>query len=109
MGMGGFMCLQTVNLDAWNSTPKSVQNAMPGAQLNAIANMIKSYTTADKKWIPLFHKKLEVVKIAPSVRNELMAGSGKIYAEWAKAQDAKGRPGTEMLKFVQSVVAKHSK
>ena len=109
MGMGGFMCLQTVNLDAWNSTPKAVQNAMPGAQLNAIPRMIKSYTTADKKWIPLFHTKLEVVKIAPSVRNELMAGSGKIYAEWAKAQDAKGRPGSEMLKFVQSVVAKHSK
>ena len=27
----------------------------------------------------------------------------------AKAQDAKGRPGTEMLNYVKSVVAKHTK
>jgi TRAP-type C4-dicarboxylate transport system substrate-binding protein len=109
LGMGGFMCLQTVNIDAWKATPKAVQDALPAAQLNAISNMIAAYIKADKKWIPIFHKRLEVVKIAPSVRNELMAGAGKIYKEWADGQDAKGRPGTEMLKYVQSVVAKHTK
>ncbi len=109
MGMGGFMCLQTVNNDAWNNTPKAVQAALPAAQDNAIKNMITAYTTADKKWIPMFHKKLEVVKIAPSVRDELAAGADKIWAEWAKEQDGKGRPGSDMLKFVRSVVAKHTK
>jgi len=109
VGMGGFMCLQTVNIDAWKATPKAVQAALPAAQLNAIQNMISAYTTADKKWIPLFHKKLEVVKIAPSVRDELAAGAGALYIKWAKEQDAKGRPGTEMLNYVKSVVAKYTK
>jgi TRAP-type C4-dicarboxylate transport system substrate-binding protein len=109
LGMSGFMCLQTVNIDAWNATPKSVQNAMPAAQLNAIKIMIDAYVTADKKWIPLFHKRLEVVQVDPSVRAELAAGAGKIYTEWAKEQDGKGRPGTEMLNYVKSVVAKYAK
>ena len=109
LGMSGFMCLQTVNIDAWNKTPKSVRDALPAAQKSAIAKMIDAYITADKKWIPIFHKKLEVVKIDPSVRAELAAGSDKIYAEWTKAQDAKGRPGTAMLKYVKSVIAKHTK
>jgi TRAP-type C4-dicarboxylate transport system substrate-binding protein len=109
LGMSGFMCLATVNLDAWEATPAAVKAAMPGAQKAAIAAMIKSYTTADKKWIPIFHDKLEVVKVAPSERAKLAAGAGKIWKEWAAAQDGKGRPGSEMLKYVQSVVAKHSK
>ncbi|MDP6563480.1 MAG: TRAP transporter substrate-binding protein DctP [Alphaproteobacteria bacterium] len=109
LGMSGFMCLQTVNLDAWRAAPAAVKAAMPAAQNTAIAAMIESYTTADKKWIPIFHKKLEVVQVAPSERAKLAAGAGKIYAEWAAEQDGKGRPGSEMLKFVQSVVAKHTK
>jgi len=109
LGMSGFMCLQTVNIDAWNASPKAVQAALPAAQLKAIAALITSYNEADKKWIPLFHEKLEVVTVDPSVRAELAAGAGEIYAEWAKEQDAKGRPGTELLAFVKSVVAKHTK
>ena len=109
LGMSGFMCLQTVNIDSWNATPMAVQKALPAAQKNAIAKMITAYVTADKKWIPIFHKKLEVVKIDPSVRAELAAGSDAIYAEWVAAQEAKGRPGADMLKYVKSIVAKYSK
>lgn len=109
LGMGGFMCLQTVNNDAWNATPKSVQDALPAAQANAITTMIDAYVTADKKWIPIFHKKLEVVQVAPSVRDQLVAGADAVYKEWAAAQDAKGRPGSEMLAHIKAVVAKHMK
>ncbi|MDA1098253.1 MAG: TRAP transporter substrate-binding protein DctP [Proteobacteria bacterium] len=109
LGMNGFMCLQTVNIDAWNASPQAVKDALPAAQTKAIAAMIDAYIEADKKWIPLFHEKLEVVKIDPSVRAELAAGASKIYMEWAKEQDDKGRPGTEMLNYVKSVVAKYSK
>ena len=79
------------------------------AAVASIAKMISAYITADKKWIPLFHKKLEVVKVDPSVRAELAAGSDAIYAEWVESQEAKGRPGAEILKYVKSIVAKHSK
>ncbi|MBT5264984.1 MAG: TRAP transporter substrate-binding protein DctP [Rhodospirillaceae bacterium] len=109
LAMGGFMCFQGVSLDAWNKTPEAVRKAMPAAQATAIEKMIVAYETADKKWIPIFHKRLEVVQVAASERAKLASGAGKIWAEWEKAQNGKGRPGSEMLKFVQASVAKHSK
>ena len=109
LGMSGFMCFQGVNIDAWNGTPDKVRKAMPKAQAAAIDAMIEAYQTADKKWIPIFHEKLEVVKIAPSERAKLAAGADNIWAEWVKEQEAKGRPATEMLNFVKAAVAKQAK
>lgn len=104
LAMSGFMCLQTVNIEAWNETPEAVRKALPAAQKVAIAGMIEAYETADKKWRPIFKQKLEVVKVDPAVRAKLAAGAGKIWAEWAKEQDAAGRPGSKVLKFVQKQV-----
>ena len=108
LGMSGFMCFQGVNTDAWNKTPAAVRNAMAKAQEKAISTMIDAYITADKKWIPIFHKRLEVVKIDPAVRAKLAAGSGKIWAKWVKEQEGKGRPAAKMLEFVKGQVAKAS-
>jgi len=109
LAMGGFMCFQGVSLAAWNKTPAAVRKALPAAQKNAIKTMVNAYRTADKKWKPIFRKRLEVVTIDPKVRAKLAAGAGKIWAEWEKAQNKKGRPGSAMLKFVQASVKKHSK
>lgn len=106
LAMTGFMCWQMVNLDVWNQTPEAVRNAMPGAQTNAIDTMIKAYNAADEKWIPLFKERLEVVQIAPSTREKLAAGASEIWEQWAKDQDAEGRPGTEVLNFVKEQVKK---
>ncbi len=106
LAMGGFMCFQGVNIDVWNKAPEAVRNAMPAAQEKAIAAMISAYRVADQKWIPIFHEKLEVVQIAPETRAKVAAGAGKIWKEWTDAQDAAGRPGSKMLKFVQDQVAK---
>lgn len=109
LGMSGFMCFQGVNLDAWNRTPDKIKSAMPKAQQAAIDAMIRAYRKADKKWIPIFRQRLEVVQIDPGERAKLAAGADKIWAEWVKEQDAKGRPGSEVLKFVKATVAKHAK
>lgn len=108
LAMGGFMCFQGVNRDAWKKAPAAVRAAMPAAQQKAITALISAYRTADKKWIPIFHKKLEVVQIKPETRAEVAAGAGKIWKEWTAAQDAAGRPGSKMLKFVQDQVKKAS-
>jgi TRAP-type C4-dicarboxylate transport system substrate-binding protein len=108
-GMSGFLCFQGVNIDVWNTTPDKVKKALPRAQAEAISAMIKAYKEADKKWIPIFHERLEVVKIAPSERAKLAAGADKIWAQWVEDQDAKGRPGAEILEFVIAAVAKHTK
>ncbi len=108
MAMSGFMCFQAVNKDAWNATPKAVRDAMSAAQEKAIEVMIDSYQTADKKWIPIFHEKLEVVKFSAAERAKLAAGAGAIWEKWAKEQDAKGRPATKILEFVKAEVAKQN-
>ncbi|MBL4719911.1 MAG: TRAP transporter substrate-binding protein DctP [Alphaproteobacteria bacterium] len=109
LGMSGFMCFQMVNLDTWNATPKSVRDALPAAQKVASAAMIKAYETADKKWRPIFRDKLTVDVIDPAVRVELASGAGKVWEEWVKTQEAKGRPGRKILDFVKASVAKHAK
>lgn len=109
LGMSGFMCLQVVSIDAWNAAPKVVRDNMPRYQAEAIEKMITAYEVADKKWRPIFRKKLEVTVIDPAVRAELAAGSSAIWNKWAAKQDAKGRPGTEVLNIIKASVAKHSK
>ncbi|MFQ5565930.1 MAG: TRAP transporter substrate-binding protein DctP [Paracoccaceae bacterium] len=105
LAMSGFMCFQGVNIDAWNKTPQAVRDALPAAQEKAVAALISAYRAADEKWIPIFHEKLEVVQISPETRAQIAAGAGEIWQEWADAQDAAGRPGSAMLKFVQEQVA----
>ena len=106
VGMGGFMCFQGVNIDSWNSTPEAVRNKMPEAQKAAIDAMVVAYQEADKKWIPLFNEKLEVVQFSAAERKKLAAGASDIWAKWVKDQEAKGRPGKSMLDFVKAEVAK---
>ena len=108
LAMGGFMCFQGINQQAWNKAPAAVRGALPAAQMTAIDKMIKAYRKADLKWRPIFKQKLEVVKISPKTRAQVAAGAGKIWNEWTAAQDAKGRPGSKMLKFVQDQVSKAS-
>lgn len=108
LGMSGFMCLQTVNADAWANAPEVVREKMPEYQAAAIEAMITAYREADKKWRPLFREKLEVVEVDPAVRAKLAEGAGKIWEEWVAEQESNGRPGREMLEFVQASVDKHT-
>ncbi len=100
------MCFQGVNMEAWNETPEAVRKALPAAQQKAVAALISAYRTADAKWLTIFKEKLEVVQITPETRAKVAAGAGKIWKEWVAAQEAAGRPGSKMLKFVQDQVAK---
>lgn len=109
MGMGGFMCLQTVNLDAWKAAPQKVRDSMPKYQQAAIEAMIKAYEAADAKWRPVFADKLEITPFPASERAKLIEGAAAIWAEWVKEQEAEGRPGQKILDFVKASVAKHSK
>ncbi len=109
IGMSGFMCLQTVNLDAWNKAPQKVRDKMPEYQQAAVQAMIEAYHAADEKWRPVFAEKLEIVAFPAAERDKLAAGAAEIWANWVKEQEAAGRPGAKMLEFVKAAVAKHSK
>ena len=107
IAMSGFMCLQVVSIDAWNALPDKIKSKAKDTRWKAVLAMKKAYEIADKKWLPIFKKKLEVVKFPASEREKLASNAGKIWEEWRKEQDGKGRPGTKMLNFVKAQVAKH--
>ena len=109
MAMSGFMCWQGISLTAWNKIPDKLKAMVPELQKKADEALINAYAAADKKWIPIFQKKLEVDKFPASERAKLAKGASKIWADWAKQQDAKGRPGTKILEFVKAEVAKAEK
>lgn len=106
LAMSGFLCFHSVNIDAYNKAPQAVKDAVATSQEQAIEAMISAYEAADKKWIPIFHERLEVVQIAPETRAKLASGAAQIWEEWAKEQDEAGRPGTEILNFVKEQVQK---
>jgi hypothetical protein len=83
-----------------------VKKALPELQAKAQQEMIKAYEVADKKWIPIFKEKLEVVQFPPEERAKLADGAAKFWNEWAEEQEGKGRPGKKMLEFVKAEVAK---
>ncbi len=107
IAMSGFMCLNAVSIDAWNALPDKIKSKVKNIQWEAVLQMKKAYEAADKKWLPIFKKRLEVVKFPASERKKLASNAGKIWDKWRKEQDGKGRPGTKMLNFVKAQVAKH--
>ncbi|MCB1511004.1 MAG: TRAP transporter substrate-binding protein DctP [Hyphomicrobiaceae bacterium] len=106
VGLGGFMCFQAISLSAWNKIPEAARKLVPDLQAKATDALIKAYAAADAKWIPVFKKRLEVSQFPEAERAKLAEGAAKIWQEWAKQQDARGRPGSQILAFVKAEVAK---
>jgi TRAP-type mannitol/chloroaromatic compound transport system substrate-binding protein len=98
-----------VNLDAWKAAPQKIRDNMPKYQEAATAAMIEAYNAADAKWRPIFAEKIEIVPFPAAERAKLAAGAEAIWRDWAKEQEAEGRPGQKILDFVKATVAKHSK
>jgi TRAP-type C4-dicarboxylate transport system substrate-binding protein len=109
MAMGGFMCFQGVSIKAYESLPASLKAKMDEADKVASEALLKAYTDADKKWIPIFKEKLEVTPFPAAERAKLAAGAGEIWEAWVKEQEAAGRPGRELLNFVKAESAKYDK
>jgi TRAP-type C4-dicarboxylate transport system substrate-binding protein len=106
MAMSGFMCWQGVSTSAYDKLPDDVKKALPDLQVKAQEALFAAYEEADKKWIPLFKEKLEVVQFPAEERAKLADGAAKFWNEWVEEQEAKGRPGKKMLEFVKAEVAK---
>jgi len=106
MEMSGFMCFMGVSLDTWNKLPKDLQAKLDEARDLSDKALIAAYDAADKKWIPTFKEKLEVVPFPAEERKKLAAGANSIWEQWVKDQEAAGRPGRKMLDFVKAEVAK---
>jgi TRAP-type C4-dicarboxylate transport system substrate-binding protein len=106
LSMGGFMCFQGVSLTTWDKLPKNLQDMLEAARDASDKALLDAYEEADKKWVPIFKEKLEVVPFPPAEREKIAAGANQIWEDWVKEQEAAGRPGRQMLDFVKAEVAK---
>lgn len=106
LSMGGFLCFQGVSLTTWNKLPKSVQDKLEAARDASDMALLAAYEEADKKWIPIFKQKLEVVPFPAAERGKIAAGANSIWETWVKEQEAAGRPGRQILDFVKAEAAK---
>jgi TRAP-type C4-dicarboxylate transport system substrate-binding protein len=109
VAMAGFMCWEGISVTAWNKLPEKLKAMVPKLQKEANNVLIDAYATADKKWIPIFKKRLEMTEFPASERAKLAAGASKIWDQWVKDQEAAGRPGKKILDFVKAEVAKATK
>jgi TRAP-type mannitol/chloroaromatic compound transport system substrate-binding protein len=109
MAMSGFMCFQGVSIKAWDKLPDKLKAKLPEIQAKANANLLAAYKKADEKWIPIFKEKLTIDQFPAAERAKLAAGSGAIWEDWIKEQEAAGRPGRELVNFIKDKSAKYEK
>jgi TRAP-type C4-dicarboxylate transport system substrate-binding protein len=108
ISMSGFACINTVSLDAWNRMPEDLKAMLPQVREQATLASFEAFDNGDKKWLPIFNEKLEIVRFAPEERAEMVAAAKPLWGEWAARQDSQGRKGSEMFRFTQEQVAKFS-
>ena len=107
LAMGGGSIFFVATVDAWNGLPKKLMDMMPEFRRRNDERLIEAYAQADKKWRPIFDKRLEIVPFPASERAKLLAKAKPVWEKWEKDNNAKGFPATEILNFAKKVVAKY--
>ncbi|MCZ6553504.1 MAG: TRAP transporter substrate-binding protein DctP [SAR324 cluster bacterium] len=98
-------CITGFSLDAWNALPERIRALLPRLREEGMQAYFDAYAAGDRKWVPIFQERLEIVPFPRGERDKLVALSKPIWAEWTADMDARGLPGTEMLAFVQAQIA----
>lgn len=106
ISLSGFACFSAVSRDAWNRMPEELRALLPQVREQGMQTYYDAYAEGDKKWLPIFEKKLEVVHFPPAERDKMIAAAKPLWAEWAAEQDRQGLKGSEILRFTQEQVAK---
>jgi len=108
ISMSGFACFTAVSQDAWNRMPDDLKAMLPQVKEQAMQAYFDAYDEGDKKWLPIFKDKLEIVRFPPAERAKMVAAAEPLWKEWAEQQDSQGLRGSEILQFAKEQVAKFS-
>ena len=104
-----FSCFIGLSLDAWKALPAKLQALLPRLREANDRALVQAYAAADREFLPLFERKLEIVPFPRSERTKLIARAEPVWESWAADMDTKGLAGSEMLRFVREQVARHSR
>jgi TRAP-type C4-dicarboxylate transport system substrate-binding protein len=108
ISLSGFACLNMVSLDAWSRMPEDLKALLPRVREQATLAAYDAFDEGDRKWLPIFRDKLEIVPFPSSEREKLVAVARPLWSEWAQRQDAAGLRGSEILRYTQEQVARFS-
>ena len=106
MAMGGFACMSAVSLDAWEKFPDDLKAMLPRLREEGIQVYLDANAEGDRKWVPIFEKRLEIVPFPKSERERMVAKAEPLWRAWAKKADDQGIPGSELLEYTLEQVAK---
>ena len=107
LAMGGGSVMMLMTTQAWKAWPQKLKNALPKIRKLNDAALIAAYAKADKKWRPIFDKRLEIVPFPASERRKLIAKARPVWVKWEKDNNKKGFPATKLLNHAKAVVKKY--
>lgn len=108
ISMSGFTCLNVVSLDAWDRMPDDLKAMLPQVREQVTRASFEAFDAADKKWLPIFEDKLEILQFPPEERAKMVAVAKPLWNDWAAQKDSQGFKGTEILEFTKQQIAKFS-
>jgi TRAP-type transport system periplasmic protein len=95
-----------LNKKKWESLPPQIQKVVDELNPWGAALLEKVGDENEDITVKLLKEKgLELIQLAPTERTRWADATAAIEQEWAKGLDAKGMPGSEMLKFVKQLTS----
>ena len=110
MALGAVNCPIVMNVDAYNSLPDEYRALFDNdLKWNSYNALIAAYQEADKKWIPIYHKNMELVEFTKEEHAEFVRiGAQPVWDEWVQEYKDKV-PAQELLDFVLERAAHYNK
>ena len=106
ISMSGFACVTLASLDSWQRMPEDLKAMLPQVREQAMQAAFNAFDEGDEKWLPIFGKRLEIVRFPPQDREKLVAAAKPLWTQWAQQHDEAGLRGSEILRFTQEQVAR---
>ncbi len=100
LNLGAASCAYVANKNSWDALPKEYQKIhMEWYHKKAPYEWAKDAEECEKKWIPVFKKKLQVIEFPPEERSKWLQKAEIIYEEWVKKWEGAGLPAREILNY----------
>ncbi len=99
ISLGTMGCAYVANKDAWDALPDDFKKYHMEWYSKSPSVWDDEYSAADKKWIPIFKKKVQITEFPTEEREKLVERAREVYDGWVKAREKEGLPGKEILDY----------
>ena len=96
---GSNSCAFLANKDAWEALPEEFKALHREWYRKAPKVWGDEYKKGVKKWLPIYKKNLEFVRMPDEERAKLLSKAEGVHKEWIKAMEKRGLPGQEVYDY----------